>query len=400
MASTFAWLDHSESKRRQMLDIIALFKEQGTLDELGLGSVRDAFADLLFPGTSTIQTRARYFLFVPWVYRYYEERRTSSADIERLARGRELALINALREGGDLEGLIGRDAGNRLQRLPSSVYWNGLRVWGIRLFDGSRDQYHRSLDTYYRRLAEAARAEREGLERVPANWHPGLPTAPEGLFERTTFALRDDEADYLRERILIRVPDTMLAELVARGRPSDVALPWQQPDLGVLSSEVRETLAHARNFSEVIWGAQALYNLLLARKAERDDLTERYEALMDEWVGLVEARLDELRAWERPAFWTLVLLGNAQVPPRTRRFIDDWLNRALDAPDAVRADDGVHEAIVHRERSLKGRRARLSNRDALERWGGESGLAQHDYRWSTVQVIVNDILEGLERARA
>lgn len=41
--------------------------EPGTLDELGIGSIRDTFSDELFPGTSTIQTRARYFLFVPWI---------------------------------------------------------------------------------------------------------------------------------------------------------------------------------------------------------------------------------------------------------------------------------------------------------------------------------------------
>jgi len=30
--------------------------------------VRDAFSDLMFPGTSTAQTRATYFLLVPWYY--------------------------------------------------------------------------------------------------------------------------------------------------------------------------------------------------------------------------------------------------------------------------------------------------------------------------------------------
>jgi hypothetical protein len=39
-----------------------------TVDELGLGTIRHAFADMLFPGTSAPQTRARYFLFVSWTY--------------------------------------------------------------------------------------------------------------------------------------------------------------------------------------------------------------------------------------------------------------------------------------------------------------------------------------------
>ena len=47
--------------------------EPGTLDELGIGPIRDTIADTLFPGTSTIQTRARYFLFIPWILQKAEE---------------------------------------------------------------------------------------------------------------------------------------------------------------------------------------------------------------------------------------------------------------------------------------------------------------------------------------
>lgn len=46
-----------------------MFEEPGTRDELGIGPVRDAFSEQLFPGTSVIQTRARYFLFVPWAFK-------------------------------------------------------------------------------------------------------------------------------------------------------------------------------------------------------------------------------------------------------------------------------------------------------------------------------------------
>jgi hypothetical protein len=90
MASSFGWLDYSERERRQMLDVIDLFREKETRDELGIGMVRDVFADMLFPGTSTIQTRARYFLFVPWVYWGLERRRVGSARIAAEARKREV----------------------------------------------------------------------------------------------------------------------------------------------------------------------------------------------------------------------------------------------------------------------------------------------------------------------
>src|SRR5215470_12410904 len=106
MASIFHWLDHSDQERRKMLDVIDLFGEQETRDELGIGTVRDAFADLLFPGTSTIQTRARYFLFVPWIYRDLERRKTPSNEIALLARCAEVRLIDALDACEDNDGTI------------------------------------------------------------------------------------------------------------------------------------------------------------------------------------------------------------------------------------------------------------------------------------------------------
>ena len=68
MTSAFAWLDHSESDRRKALDVVDLFREQDTSDELGIGTVRDALADSLFPGISTIQARGKYLLFISLIY--------------------------------------------------------------------------------------------------------------------------------------------------------------------------------------------------------------------------------------------------------------------------------------------------------------------------------------------
>jgi hypothetical protein len=67
MTSRLTWIDHDSQARERSLRILALFREKESRDELGIGGIRDAIADRLFPGTSTIQTRLRYMLFVPWV---------------------------------------------------------------------------------------------------------------------------------------------------------------------------------------------------------------------------------------------------------------------------------------------------------------------------------------------
>lgn len=38
MSSKFGWIDFSEKERRQMLDVVQLFSEHDTRDELGIGT--------------------------------------------------------------------------------------------------------------------------------------------------------------------------------------------------------------------------------------------------------------------------------------------------------------------------------------------------------------------------
>ena len=125
IVSTLTWLDSSESERRAVLELVSALNEPGTLDELGIGSIRDTIADFLFPGTSTIQTRARYFLFIPWILQMVEAQPSRRA--EQNARQLQLQLCDALdRSHGPNQGVIGREARAELQRWPISIYWLGI----------------------------------------------------------------------------------------------------------------------------------------------------------------------------------------------------------------------------------------------------------------------------------
>jgi len=85
MESRLTWLDLTSGDRNKMRRVLDLFKEQGTLDEMGLGSLRDGIANVLFPRTSTLHTRLRYTLFVPWIYQSIEKS-NARKDISSLAR--------------------------------------------------------------------------------------------------------------------------------------------------------------------------------------------------------------------------------------------------------------------------------------------------------------------------
>ena len=55
-----AWLDASREDQRCMREIVNLFAQSESRDELGIGQVRDAFSDFLFPGISTLHTRGSF----------------------------------------------------------------------------------------------------------------------------------------------------------------------------------------------------------------------------------------------------------------------------------------------------------------------------------------------------
>lgn len=58
MTSVLAWLDASSAEQRHVREIVALFTQQESRDELGLGQVRDVFSDRLFPGMNEPATVA------------------------------------------------------------------------------------------------------------------------------------------------------------------------------------------------------------------------------------------------------------------------------------------------------------------------------------------------------
>ena len=130
------WIDFSKEDRQKTLDVINLLSEQVAVDELGIGIIRDAFANYFFPGTSTIQTRAKYFLIVPYVLREAVDGRYGK-DANRVLRAIDSAEkdcgIRLLEADPKAEGVIGSRVLPKgwVARKPSDIYWNGIRTFGI-----------------------------------------------------------------------------------------------------------------------------------------------------------------------------------------------------------------------------------------------------------------------------
>jgi hypothetical protein len=402
--SRFSWLDHSEQQRRRMLEVVSLFHEQGTVDELGIGPIRDAISDALFPGLSVLHTRARYLLFVPWLARRLETGRVHASDAPRRFRQHEVQLIHALIAGDAGLGVIGVDAQDTVKRLPSVLYWGALRRFGILRHPGTAAQYLRSLGSFAQAARRAARDdEGEVTEGAYRSWHPDLPAEPDRLLDETTFTLTSVEADFLEDRVLASVPGSLLAHLLATRTVADVADPWQHPALASASPDLRRTVDHAHRFSTLLHGANLLYNLLLSEQVEAlqdrgvDDRVDEYRWRLEDWAIEVRDREGFYLEWNLDDFWALVLDHNPRLHPTSRDFVRRWVALTTDRIDHLADDETARLLVRDRELRVKGALARLRHTRQLERWSGASGLGRLDYRWNGA---AKRIVEDLVAARA
>lgn len=403
MNSILAWIDHDSQARERTLRILSLFQEKESRDELGLGSIRDSFADQLFPGTSTIQTRLRYMLLVPWIYHSLEEKRLPTESFAIQADQLERELVQPLMDSDDLAGVFGKTAGKNLKRLPSSVYWAGLGVWGIRLTPFSQDEYHRRIDETYRRrhtlkaLEKAAKARGDDVDQeqrmATLSWHPRLPEPPEEFPAKIDFALSREEAEFIRDRVQVACPNSLLSFLVLHCEPADTHLPWTHPYYASFSDQHKELLTHARLFSEVMHGGSLLYNFQLARLRNHDELVAEHQSSFDKWT--VSFPLEEVRAWSVSRLWELTVDHGHSVTPQTRSFVQKWIDHTRKSPKDLLSNDEALNLIKRREMKLKGTRSRFRNQRALEQWSGYSGVGRLVYRWPNVKVLLSDLYQGM-----
>lgn len=390
--SLLAWIDFDEAERERAQRIMALGQERDSRDELGLGAVRDSIADHLFPGTSTIQTRLRYMLFIPWIFQLLESRDVPVDQLKVEARNHEVRLGVALQNGGEVTGVFGRSAGPKLRRLPSDVYWAGLGNWGIRRYQGSIEGLFSSLRSRLRLSRTIESEEGEG-SRLPPLWHPKLPRAPSSFLETSSFKLTAEEAQFFQDRLVASNANALMTWLARQPTAAHCDYIWMHPALADFPKPTRVLVEHAEVFSALMHGAAYLYNLALSELRDQHEWIEQYQEAMAEWS--VELDLAALRTWDLDAFWSAAIHPAHTISSATRRFVADWQSIVLSGPSKIAASPVARQLVQHREERLKGRgQSRYLNRGARDRWGGASGIFRFDFRWRQAQSHLQDMANG------
>ena len=135
------WIDYSKDERNKIISILSLLGSHEALDELGIGSVRDAFSDMMFPGISVLQTRAKYFLLIPYMFndacqKSQTGKLHSGHDVRSYIDRCEDSIVHTLINNSEhgAKGIIGSRnyyQNRTVSTKPSAIYWNGIRTFGI-----------------------------------------------------------------------------------------------------------------------------------------------------------------------------------------------------------------------------------------------------------------------------
>jgi len=400
--SSIGWLDYNDDAARKMNETLRALDEPSTLDPLGLGSIRDAFSDLIAPGTSTIHTRLRYFLFIAWICQRIEKSDTTATQFASRLRNDEAMLIECLKVGGEKAGVQGRTSGKNLKRMPSSAYWGGLRIWGIRKRDWSIADYGRNI-TRLRALKKADGADETIGNSLTTIWND-MPKAPENFLEGgIEFELTTEEAEFICDRIRQSNPKSLLAFLCSNPRmENDTRFPWDiNQDL--LPAELKKLLFDAQNISELTLGPQLVYNLLIARRAGTElgrDVAEDVEyqlELLNDWADTISSRQDELVEWAKQlnVLWLELGVG-ANIPKRASEFVAKMIHLILENPHKFAEDPRVQKLVQQREFELKNNRSRFKNLEALKEWKSPGFGGQLSYRWRIAESYLSDLADALE----
>lgn len=387
------WIDFSKSDRDKVKSVLDLFSKPGVLDELGIALIRDGFSNLFFPGTTTIQTRAKYFLMIPYTFRDLESMSTNDPDkLKTELNALEKQCASILDKNYDGTGIIGVDTIKQPQwvkRPPSSIYWAGLRTYGIFKHNLSINEYIKEICSrnYKKRNLSKSGNYNDGFgdgQDVKGGgdiqsldfWN--ISTYDKKWQEKLKMDLTKEEGEFLRDQIINSCPCSMFAFILkynCRCILDCNSFSDLEPMLQNFPKEIKTNFCLAKCFSDFNKVLKILYNGIILDE-ENEEMKKRFveEGLNLEKIAKI--RLDLIYN----------LFGKRDV--RLERFLNE-------AKDLMKDEnlDGLRDLIKKREISLKGENRSKTCHPEQYR-DKVTGAYDLEYRFRIAKNIAEDIFKS------
>lgn len=403
------YINFSQEERNNIYKVIQTIRDHQAIDELGIGRIRDAFSNEMFPGMSTLQNRAKYFVLLPALYISAEHEKYKNVnEVQQRIIDLEIKLtrqlLNGTPDAAERWGITGSTVINQAEKHssryvkydPSYIYWGGLVTFGMVKTDGNiyqlifeRSQKNQDKPTRWRSNSNddfESHDDEGGTGDFQLCDTGGLKYDFDG---RTPIPIQltKEEALFIKRQIITSdaSKDSLLAYLL---RNEDLPLVSKWLDLGDLWRDIPDNFLIAytlsATFSRFTYLLRTFYNYIYDKKMGNADEAE--EILKH----FVEYREENLQILTKQKIGEVI----AYIDDR----VDDYSvkNFCMNAAQYVESNnlDKLEDCIIKREKETKGAvRAKLTNwKKYVGQEHAEAGIL--DFRWSLVYSMINEIRKG------
>lgn len=405
--ASIGWIDFSIDDRNRVGSVLDMLRPEGMVDELGMGTIRDAIANQLFPGISTIQTRAKYFFIIPYILYDYQatkplQRRGKSP--AKFLEEKEYEIMWTLAETYNYvegNGVIGisKKKPQKIVRRPSAIYWNGLYTYqfintqGLAADSFLKQSVNPSMETLLSSDQQGDDASGDDKDAEHENVFKIKVSPKLNWKENLTLELHKEEAEFFQDRIVSLAKNKLIAELLMNDKLWDIFIKadnfmqFAKTAMSLtLPAQLKSMLILAHDFSELMYGAHLAYNCQLHNKVFSSD---NFDEDWQEWIDNIQDNMIDYKNFNPDS-----LFGYATTTRETTiLFVKNWWKETQSGFNDLKKRDTF---IEQQEAMVKGAKARLrwkKTDDVKENtW---LGLRHFDYRFSQARTILKDIRKGI-----
>ena len=398
------FVNFNTEEKKRVAKMMQLLQESEAIEELGIGRVRDHFSNTLFPGTSTLQHHAKYFVVMPSLYYHtaFKSRKFQNlAEVSRYIKEAEVQITRQMAKWDNNQinttetGITGintlKDALNDYNKYvkydPAYIYGSGLARYGI-IPDTGVERLILELNKKHFADPHNKGALKNEDTTEDAGDLTGdkqvIKTCGESydFFNGKTMplALTEKEASFMKDRIHSSCDGTMLAYLI----DSKYELPERigyfeiEELLSELDPKVVNVYKESVLFSKLMhlidWRFNYSYFDSFGNTDEAEVCKDEYEKLLVEYkeVILNEDAFKALFDYTRSIDMMLTEFCEACY-------------KAIIGGEPTRVD----QLVKAREHTVKRERSKIGN-SAYKNQGRGKPLP-NTFRWETVRTMVNEI---------
>lgn len=397
----------------------------GVVDELGIGMIRDAMSNKLFPGFSTLYTRAKYFFITPYILFEREKRQTkhqSGMDYfhkEEVDTNRIIIQYYENHPEQSGESYFGKEKkdGN-LKRQPSEIYLNGIQHLHLLESNSSLEQIlsdrHSIMDELLSKDRGDDTAKEQGEDHMAGHENVSYDSNWRQFIINNGLRLTRTEAETLRDRMQLYSKDSLIASLVVNDKLwtiyrsalkesrqskylDNAFIHFVENSINLISNEkLRKNLIKAHDMALFLHGAHIAYNIQLWSKANAPvEFMCQLRSEGIEWLGNLSGRMIDFYDFQID---DCIRDTNLKIP--TRNFLNQIQILIKNSSDWNQIESEMCHQTEIQERwnkKSKSRFIKIENEQVVEEMNKPQwlGLSLINYRYMATLSVINDIYDGL-----